>query len=159
MQSTATKTLTKTQLQFVTLQNAWKTITRSDWTEVNVLKDLESPECKYLSEIARQASDDMNLWFDQAYEILYNALNTIDIDDLSDYDYVENQEYSQKEFADVRTYTRLQYLTNNNQYDIAQILKETNSDDIATACAIWYDRVCINILDNIFASLDQITIK
>lgn len=41
----------------------------------------------------------------------------------------------------------------------APILKETNSDDIATACAIWYDRVCINILENIFASLDQITIK
>lgn len=101
----------------------------------------------------------MNLWFDQAYEILYDAINTIDISDLQDYDYAENQEYNQKEFADVRTYTRLQYLTNNNQYDIAQILKETNSEDIATACAIWHDRVCINILDNIFASLDQITIK
>lgn len=159
MQSTATKTLTRTQLQFITLQDAWKNITRTDGTQVNVLNDLDSPECKYLSDIARQASDDMNLWFDQAYEILYDAINTIDIDDLSDYEYIENQEYNQKEFADVRTYTRLQYLTNNNQYDIAQILKETNSEDIATACAIWYDRVCINILDSIFPTLDQISIN
>lgn len=151
-------TLTKTQLQFITLQTAWKTITRTDWTEVNVLNDLESPQGIYLSDIARQASGNMNLWFDQAYTIVYDAINSIDIEDLQDYEYIENQEYNSKEFASIYTNTRLQYLTINNQYDITQILRETDCDDIATASSIWYDRVCINILDNIFASLDTITI-
>lgn len=151
-------TLTATQLQFITLQTAWETITSTDWTEVNVLNDLESPQGVYLSDIARQASDDMTLWFDQAYTILYDAINSIDIADLQDYEYIENQEYNSKEFASVYTNARLQYLTVNNKYDIAQIMKELDSEDIATACAIWYDRVCINILDNIFASLDTITI-
>lgn len=42
--------------------------------------------------------------------------------------------------ASVYTSTRLEYLNIWNQDEISDIMREYGTEDIATACAIWYDR-------------------
>lgn len=42
--------------------------------------------------------------------------------------------------ASVYTYTRLQYLDNNNEGEISDIMNDEGITDISDACAIWYDR-------------------
>jgi len=73
----------------------------------------------------------------QSYDILYDATQNIEnftIEELKDTDIEDIQD-----MASVYTYDRLAYINNNNEYEIYDILKEYNLDNINTACAIWYD--------------------
>lgn len=44
------------------------------------------------------------------------------------------------ESASIMTYDRLQYLNNNTEGEISDIMHEYSERSIATACAIWYDK-------------------
>lgn len=75
---------------------------------------------------------------DLAYKILNNAIGDlceVDYEDLENFEPTEDY----PEYASVYTAERLSYLNAYNQYEIAEKLKEYSCDDIATACAIWYD--------------------
>lgn len=65
--------------------------------------------------------------------------------------YDENKDWSDEAITDaiydrasdsasVYTAARLAYLNIWNQDEISDTMREYNTDDIATACAIWYDR-------------------
>jgi len=127
------------QSHFDTYRDAFTTTTRNDGTDVIILRDnlpddIRTNLLDILHDAKEKAGD-----FDLAYEIVSQSFEllpdtTEDLATFNPYDtYIES--------ASIYPYDRLQYLNIHNQYDIAQVLKETSSDDIANACAIWYDRI------------------
>ena len=74
--------------------------------------------------------------FDLSYEIMANAcacISDIELEKLPHADFYET------ETASVYTGVQLSWLNINNQADIAEIVKEYDSD-IGTACAVWYNQ-------------------
>jgi len=86
-----------------------------------------------------------NIWEDNiggtsdlGYEICNSACNLISDTAIEDLEESEDTFY-ESESASVYTADRLSYLNNNNQNEISEKMKEYSTEDIATACAIWYD--------------------
>lgn len=80
--------------------------------------------------------------FDLDYKILQSTLaylddNDLELDDLLNDNFEMN--YNFAGFASIYTNERLSFLNCNNQEEITQALKETDSD-IQNACAYWYDQ-------------------
>lgn len=122
-----------------TYRDAFTITTRTDGTDVIILRDnlpddIRTNLLDILHDAKEKAGD-----FDLAYDIVRDACNLLPdiIEDLATFEPYDIN----IESASIYTYDRLQYLNIHNQYDIAQVLKETSSDDIANACAIWYDRI------------------
>ena len=106
---------------------------------------LEKEVYNLLSDVCRNIESGS---FDLNYEILQSTLaylddESIELDDLLNDDFEIN--YPFDGFSSIYTSDRLDYLNNNNQSDITQALKETDSD-IQDACAYWYDRQVENTL-------------
>ena len=89
--------------------------------------------------------------FDLNYEIVNDACNYIG-DHEDDFEVIDD---FTTEFSSVYTQTRLEYLNCENQYDISEVMKEISSDDIATACAVWYDRKVMEVIDELIAFLNN----
>ena len=73
---------------------------------------------------------------------------------LEQFEKLAEAELHETETASVYTSTRLSYLNQSNQYDITEVLKEC-SCDIATACAIWYDRKVAEACEELVAYILQ----
>ena len=104
--------------------------------QITVIND-ENPIKEDIKAIQFRLNDSTGT-FELDYEIMWSAcdiLSDIELDKLADADLYELANDS----ASVYTSTRLGYLSNQNEGDISDILKEYNSD-IQTACAIWYDQ-------------------
>ena len=98
------------------------------------------------------ANDNHN--FDLDYKIMNDALmelSEIEFADLAEYEVHE----SESEYASVYTGERLSYMNMWNQDEISEVMKEYSTEDIATACAIWYDNqvktVIQQLIDKILA--------
>lgn len=56
-------------------------------------------------------------------------------------EYITEQIYERAaESASYYTYDRLQYLNNNTEGEISDIMREYQEETISNACALWYDR-------------------
>lgn len=53
--------------------------------------------------------------------------------------------------ASVYTYDRLEYLSVMNQQEISDIMREYETEDIATACAIWYEQQVASAIQTIYS--------
>lgn len=89
-----------------------------------------------------------------SYDICYDACAFFD--DITDKYYnnddINGDEYiNEYEPSSIYTYDRLQYLNNNNQQEISDVMKEYSIDDIATACAIWYDNMVRQAISTIIS--------
>ena len=92
--------------------------------------------------------------FDLDYKIMDSALielSEVEFEDLAEYEVHE----SESEYASVYTGERLTYLNMWTQDEISDVAKEYSTEDIATACAIWYDNqvktVIQQLIDKILA--------
>ena len=109
-----------------------------------------------LSSIAFDISEEVG-GLDLPYKILNNALeelsdNCEDIKDLADYD---SRESTPDGFCSVYTWDRLQLLNVHNQADISEVMKEYGYNDIADACAVWYDNQVYDAIDLIKNKLNN----
>lgn len=78
--------------------------------------------------------------FELDYDIMNDATGII-ADNCTTPKELEEADFYEHESASVYTSTRLGYLHANNQQDVSDILHEFGKEtDIATACAVWYDR-------------------
>lgn len=130
-----------------TYRDAFTWTTRNGGEKITVLReplpdDIQAHLLDILHDAKEKAGD-----FDLAYEIAAQAVELLPdtIEDLATFDPYDIN----IESASIYTYDRLQYLNIYNQYDIAQVFKETSSDDIANACAIWYDRIIQETLSDL----------
>ena len=85
--------------------------------------------------------DDHGVTFTQSYDIMYDAIaliadNTETVEDLADF---YPTEYTD-DIASIYYSEQLEYLNTGNMHDIAEIIKEHDCEDVATACAVWYER-------------------
>lgn len=130
------------QLTLDTYRNAFTTVSRND-INITVLRDDLPPDIQdHLLERIQYISQRSSL--DLGYNIMRDVVSLLPstLDELATFDAYDQT----PDIASVYTYESLQYLTINNQYDITQILIETNADDIATACSMWYDITVQNSL-------------
>lgn len=118
-----------------------------DRKEIEVIND-ELP--KEFSEAIRDIQFKLNEStgiFELDYPIMSMAcslLADVGFEELKDTDLVELS----NDCASVYTNTRLSYINVNNQQEISDVLREYGNDvDIATACAVWYERQVIIALD------------
>lgn len=124
------------------LQDCTQTVTRESGDAYYVRKENDMPG--YQNVIA-QLTQDTGENIDLAYELLNTAsglLANVELGDLADTDLYELASDS----ASVYTWDRLQLLDNNNQQEISDIMKEYEYEDIATACAIWYEQKVAEVL-------------
>lgn len=79
--------------------------------------------------------------FDISYEIMADACDLFsDIETIEDLeDEASTDTANEAEPSSVYIGVRLSYLSVNNQQEVSDIMKEYSTEDIATACAIWYD--------------------
>lgn len=120
-------------------RDTFTTTTRSDETTVTILRDNLPDDIRaHLLDILHDAKEKSGN-IDLAYDIVRDACDLLPdtIEALATFDPYDIT----VECASVYAYQRLEYLNPNNQYDITEVLKETNATDIATACAIFYDRI------------------
>lgn len=101
-----------------------------------------------------QNSLDEGISFDLRYEIMARACDII-VDNAKTAEDLENLDLTEHDSASVYTNARLAYLTSENQYDISDIMREYECEDIATACAIWYD----NMVENAVRELKAFILK
>ena len=76
---------------------------------------------------------------DLSYEICAKACNEVAECDMDMLEGESDDIFYEMECASVYTSDRLAYLNMNNQSEISDKMKELGLDDIATACAVWYD--------------------
>lgn len=120
---------------FETIANAMTTMDKNGETIKVYKNDLPETIKDSLINIQYQMSDDTGASFELSYEIMDDALTAISdagIDELDS----ENWE---NEPSSVYTAERLAYMNLNNQQAISDIMREFSTDDISTACAVWYD--------------------
>jgi hypothetical protein len=124
------------QQKYDAVVNAMTTRQRED-KEIYTLKEDTAPEvAKALRDVLYNSGEPLDL----AYEMLNSAIN-----ELGNYtlEQIENDDaecqLQEVETASVYTGVRLSYLNNANQTDISTIMKDYSLDDIATACAVYYD--------------------
>lgn len=78
--------------------------------------------------------------FNAAIDMLIDIYSDIPLDN-QNIDYVDDSIYERaSDCASVYTSDRLAYLNLWNQDEISEIVHSISSYDIATACAIWYDK-------------------
>lgn len=90
-----------------------------------------------LRAIAFEIHDDTSD-FDLTYEILNDAcmfVSELEEEEIKDDNWRDS---ATLEFASVYTQARLEYLNQNNEYNITEIMRECECD-IQDACAQWYD--------------------
>lgn len=74
---------------------------------------------------------------DLSYEICAKACEVISELDLNELDTEQN--LYEFENSSIYNNERLAYLNNNNEQEIAEVMKEYGCESISQACAIWYD--------------------
>ena len=77
--------------------------------------------------------------FEQSYSIMYDALallsdSTDNVEELEDYDV-----FDAVDIASIYYVEQLAYLNTGNMYAIADLVRDYNCTDVASACAIWYE--------------------
>ena len=121
---------------------------KEDRGEYFINEKLSKQDQEIVLDLQHTITDDFGANYDLRYQIMAHACQFIDeipLDELKRF----KDSLEWREFASVYTGERLSYLTVNNQYDISEIYKETGADDIATACAIWYDRAVNRVIDEL----------
>lgn len=81
--------------------------------------------------------------FRRAVDVVDNARVDAKKDDNSKVDeesVVDNIYTYASDRASIMTYDRLQYLNNNNEHEISEMMREYDIRSIADACAFWYDQ-------------------
>ncbi len=123
------------------VRHAYTTYTKGD-------KDIQILDTEHVTDMATQNAIldiqhglDEGISFDLKYNVMSDACNWIDeniekVEDIKDVDNVKDIFDFQ---ANVYTDVRLSWLTKSNQYDISELMKEYELDDISTACAVWYE--------------------
>jgi hypothetical protein len=124
------------QQKYDAVVNAMTTRQRGD-KEIYTLKEDTAPEvAKALRDIMYDTGEPLDL----AYEMLNSAVYVISDIELSELENGNAEDrLNEIESASVYTGVRLSYLNNANQADISAIMKDYSLDDIATACAVYYD--------------------
>lgn len=88
-------------------------------------------------ELQMKLAEDNGCTFEQSYSVMYDALalfSEIAFEDLEAFDPFECPDIASVYYAE-----QLEYLTVDNMYAIADIVRDNECGDIATACAIWYE--------------------
>lgn len=131
--------------QFNILVDCLETRTRNDGTEFICKKDNTPTELANIIDNVMYDNDqhDMDLNYlimDKALTFLANVgFEEFTQDTFDPYDH-------NTEFASYYTGERLSYLNVWNQDEISQEFKDNGAEDIATACAMWFDDQVINII-------------
>ena len=86
---------------------------------------------------------------DLSYEIVAKATELFE--DIENLEQLNEENENESEQASIYTAIRLSYLNNFNEQEISDILKEYNTTDISTACAIWYDNMVRQAYDELKA--------
>lgn len=120
------------------LQNAMERSERNDHTEYTYFTDNAPEELRQLFLEHYEVRDVDYMTFSDACDIVSDIYqNSPEITERE----AEEEIYEQaSDSASVYTATRLEYLNIWNQDEVAEIFKEYGCEDIATACAVWYDR-------------------
>lgn len=127
---------------------------RDNHDEYSVIKESTPEHIKEFIKDVMFSFDDSIGSLDMTYAIAHSALRAmsdVEYDKLEEFD---AQEYS-IEHASVYTGVRLSYLNPNNQQEISDTMKEYSCDDIATACAIWYDNAVNHFLGDLLVAIKQ----
>lgn len=119
------------------LQNAMERSERNDHTEYTYFTDNAPEELRQLFLEHYEVRDVDYMVFSDACDIVSDIYQNSPEITGREAEEAVYEDYS--ESASVYTATRLEYLNIWNQDEISEILKE-GCEDIATACAIWYDR-------------------
>lgn len=114
--------------------------------KIYLYKDDTPEDIKAIVSTAIHATEEpLDLAYNIAHASLY-ALSDVLLSELSAYN-PDNDNYDG--FASIYTSDRLAYLNNGNQQEISDLMKECSADDIATACAYWFDRKVTDFIENI----------
>lgn len=89
-------------------------------------------------EIQVEQAEADNIPFEQSFSIMYDALalfEGVEYEDLEDFDPNEVE----KDIASIYYHDQLEYLNTGNMYAIADLIRDYEYTDVASACAMWYD--------------------
>lgn len=89
------------------------------------------------NEIQREQAEADGIPFEQSYHIMYGALalfDGVDFEELEAFDPLECEDT-----ASIYYVEQLSYLNTSNMYAIADLIRDYECTDVASACAIWYD--------------------
>lgn len=100
----------------------------------------------------------LNASFDLSYEIVAKACDLIaensDAELNNGVDGIDPAEVADGSCS-LYTAVRLSYLTNTNESEIYDIIKEYSTTDISTACAIWYENKVSEALQSLIEWINE----
>lgn len=104
----------------------------------------ESPQELQDLYLKHYGSDDLDFEiFNRALDVVDNARVDAKKDDngkVDEENVVDNIYTYASDSASIMTYDRLQYLNNNNEQEISEMMRDFEMRSIADACAAWYDK-------------------